>query len=101
MEAVLGDCRLVCPQGCADRVVMGYIFDTHRFLPTALRALKKDGGIIHYHFLSTEKGLIEEDMKASRIIAEEGFHVEDLETQRIKSYAPKMYHWVSDITINK
>jgi tRNA wybutosine-synthesizing protein 2 len=49
VETLHGDNRDVSPKGFADRVVMGYIFDMPSFIPTALDALKEDGGMVHYH----------------------------------------------------
>ncbi|MEM3567865.1 MAG: class I SAM-dependent methyltransferase family protein, partial [Thermoplasmata archaeon] len=46
---LLGDCREVAPVNVADRVLLGYLKDTHKFLPYALRCLKGGKGMLHYH----------------------------------------------------
>ena len=33
----------------ADRVIMGYVGTTHHYLGQAIKALKENGGILHYH----------------------------------------------------
>lgn len=100
VEPMLGDCRDVCPEGVADRVLMGYLFETERFLPTAIKALK-DRGTVHYHFNCTESKL---DMERERVLQIASAHSKEasvLETVKVKSYAPKMYHWVLDLQVIK
>ncbi len=46
---ICGDCSKVAPEGTADRVLMGYVRTTHHYLEPAIKALKKSGGILHYH----------------------------------------------------
>ena len=48
VEPVHGDCSEVTPIGEADRVIMGYVGTTNRYLKAGLLALRP-GGIIHYH----------------------------------------------------
>lgn len=94
----LGDCRETAPEKAADRVVMGYLRDTFRFLPTAFRTLR-DRGWIHYHEACP-------DMKADRLerhlrvaAKEAGCTVESLNRRRVKAYAPGVSHWVLDAHI--
>jgi tRNA wybutosine-synthesizing protein 2 len=100
VEPLLGDCREVCPEGVSDRVLMGYLFETNLFLPTAIKALK-DSGTIHYHFNCTESKLEKEKEKVLQIAMEHAKKISVLETIRVKSYAPKMYHWVLDLQVAK
>lgn len=100
VEPLLGDCREVSPVGVADRVIMGYLFDTERFLPTAVKALREKG-IIHYHMLSDRPRLEEKKTEALKIIEETGAAARALETVKVKSYAPKWYHWVLDIEVER
>jgi len=46
---VSGDCADVTPRGTADRVIMGYVGFTHHYLKQGIMAIKKSGGILHYH----------------------------------------------------
>ncbi len=98
VKAVLGDCREVSPKKIADRVVMGYLFDTRDYLPTALQALRKKG-VIHYHFLSTESRLSDHKDKVIKTALKESFNACVKKTVKVKSYAPKMYHWVFDLEV--
>jgi tRNA wybutosine-synthesizing protein 2 len=102
VEPLLGDFREVAPKNCADRVVMGYLKETSEFLPVACRALKKEGGIIHYHntcpaenfpnklFREVEKG-----------VEGSGFKVSFLKVFKVKSYAPGIYHTVLDCKLSR
>src|SRR4030042_4224625 len=49
IEVILGDCRTVVKKlgKISDRVIMGYLPDTKKFLDTAFSVLKEKGGIIH------------------------------------------------------
>jgi len=48
VEPILGDCAEVTPVGVADRVVMGMVRVTDRYLWKGIQALRP-GGILHYH----------------------------------------------------
>ncbi len=100
VEPLLGDCREVYPERAADRVLMGYLFETELFLPTAIKALK-ERGVVHYHFNCTQSKLESEKERVLKIAMEHAKEVLILETVRVKSYAPKMYHWVLDLQVIK
>ena len=59
VEPRLGDCAAVTPEGVADRVIMGYVGTTHHDQVNGIRALKPEGGILHYHETTPEKLLFE------------------------------------------
>jgi len=85
---VLGDCRkVVLPR--ADRVLMGFFPGTEGFLDTALKIVRK-GGRIHYHNIARSK---EEFLKP---VLEKGLKV--LGVRKVKSFAPRVWHWVADLT---
>ncbi|MCX8173284.1 MAG: class I SAM-dependent methyltransferase family protein [Thermoplasmata archaeon] len=93
---LLGDCREVAPANVADRVIMGYLKETDKFLPHALRCLKAGKGIIHYHDVVRAgqfPGEILERIKA-RIP-----RFEVLLVRVVKSYAPRMVHGVVDLRV--
>ncbi len=99
--AIEGDCREVCKklaaQGVrADRIIMGYIFGTHEFLPAALEISRK-GTVIHYHFL--ERHAEREIEKIAQIARERGMSIRIILLKKVKSYAPRVYHWVCDIEL--
>lgn len=95
IEPLLGNCRNLAPRGVADRVLMGYIGNTHHYLDVALGALKDEGGVVHYHESVPDK------LKFIRPVnrvkeAAEGREVRILHKRIIKKYSPGVYHVVVD-----
>jgi tRNA wybutosine-synthesizing protein 2 len=95
VEVLQGDCRDFSKilRNMADRIVMGYLFETEKFLPHALRIAKKRC-VIHLHRTAKEreiKGLKEKLGKKAKVVR----------ITRIKSYAPKIYHYVFDLKVTK
>lgn len=87
IEILQGDCRDFADllENTADRIVMGYIYDTEKFLPAALKIAKK-GAIIHFHKNIGENDKIEFPEK-----------VKVLRMRKVKSYAPRVWHVVYDL----
>jgi len=102
VETRKGDNRTVSPKNIADRVVMGYINETEKFLPIAMNCLHNHTGIIHYHNTFPEKTI---PNKAIKIVESEieknGCKVELLDYFHVKSYAPGISHYVFDIKIGE
>lgn len=97
IEPILGDCREVAPRNIADRVLMGYIGNTHEYLDVAMEVIKP-GGIIHYHESVPDK--LKFERPPGRIIeAANGRYVEILNKRIIKKYSPGVYHVVVDAII--
>ncbi len=96
---LFGDNRNVCPERVADRVIMGY-FDTLPFVPHALRSLR-DGGIIHYHDLARRRDAQDLVERVTKVITRWGFTAEVLERRVVKSYAPRVWHVVLDIDVER
>ena len=102
VEPLLGDCRMVVEerlQGVADRVIMGYLMGTVKALPQALKALRKAGGVIHFHELvrrGWERRFAEELLG---IIKLEGYEARLLGWRRVKSYSRTRNHIVLDILV--
>ncbi|MGC9059967.1 MAG: class I SAM-dependent methyltransferase [Thermoplasmata archaeon] len=93
---LLGDCREVAPENVADRVIMGYLKETHSFLPKARRCLKEGKGIIHYHDVARAEKFPDEMIERVR----EHLPAFEITGERVvKSYAPKMVHGVLDIKV--
>lgn len=100
VEPVLGDCAVVTPEGVADRVIMGYVGTTHHYLYKGIRALKSEGGILHYHETTPEKLLPDRPVNRIKEVAlQMGKNTEILEIRRIKKYAPGVWHVVVDAKI--
>jgi len=100
VKPLLGDCSTVAPRGVADRVVLGILHVTHRYLPLAVEVLKPGGGIIHYHE-SVPLGLrFERPIKRILGVAA-GRGVEILGKRVVKRYAPGVDHVVIDAKVGK
>lgn len=100
LEVREGDCREVAPVGVADRVLSGYFPHGHRFLPTALAALKPTGGLLHYHESAhasdpdTElRGYVESALSNTP------FEITNWTMHAVKSYSPKVIHAVVDVEV--
>lgn len=101
VETILGDCEKFTPPGVADRVVMGYVGATDRYLGTGVRALRP-GGILHYHQTIPSwqypRAIIEDVVD----VAEElDRSVEIKRCARVKKYSPGVVHAVVDACIGK
>ena len=95
---VLGDCVVELPKlgRIADRVIMGLLPSCKECLMDAMKVIKPNG-IIHYHGTAKDWKELFEDVKTAAEV--EGFEVELIRKVRVKSYAPKIYHWVLDCKI--
>jgi tRNA wybutosine-synthesizing protein 2 len=102
VEPIKGDNRKVAPRNVANRVIMGYIGNTKKFLPAAIKCLKNEIGIIHFHEKYPEKIFFDKAMKQiSRIIEKNNRIPKILNYKQVKSYAPGINHYVFDIGIEK
>lgn len=54
MKSILGDSKIIAPKINADRILMGYVKTTHKFLDSAIKTLNKEG-IFHYYETVPEK----------------------------------------------
>ncbi len=99
VEPLLGDCRDVAPDGVADRVLLGYLKDTHIFLPKALKTLRS-GGWVYYHEACPDAvaAHLVGHLKAAADL--EGVEVVDSTMRRVKTYAPGVSHWVLEALIS-
>jgi tRNA wybutosine-synthesizing protein 2 len=100
VEPILGDNRNFVDEGIADRIVMGYLEDTHLFLHKALEILKEKGGIIHYHEKCPNEILDKRPLEnVKKVIKEKGYELELLNQKNVKSYAPGVSHVVLDVMV--
>lgn len=94
--------RLVQQGIKADRVLMGYLPPPKEFLDSCFKIIKKNG-ILHYEDLITvgkEKTDIDRVLKDIREVANKfDFNVELLLAKKIKSYGPKIDHYVFDVKV--
>jgi tRNA wybutosine-synthesizing protein 2 len=97
---VLGDNRNFEYYGLADRIVMGYLDDTHKFIPKALSNLKTNGGIIHYHEKCPNEILSTRPVERIKSeVQKKGLEMEVLASRTVKSYAPGVSHVVLDVKV--
>lgn len=100
VEPLLGDNRETAPKDIADRVVMGYIDNTHMFLPVAINCLKNNTGIVHYHEVCPNELIPNHSLeKIRKTMEKNNKKVQMLKHTIIKSYAPGVSHVVIDIEI--
>lgn len=101
VKPTLGNCRDVAPRDVADRVLMGYIGNTHEYLDVAMDVLKT-GGTLHYHESVPDnikfKRPVERIIEAAKIAGRD--NVEILNARIIKPYSPGVYHVVVDARID-
>lgn len=99
VEPVLGDCARVTPVGVADRVVMGMVQVTDRYLQKGIQALRP-GGILHYHqtipSLMHPVQVVRDVTDAAKAL---GRRAEILQCVRVKKYSPGVIHSVVDARI--
>jgi tRNA wybutosine-synthesizing protein 2 len=82
VEPLQGDNRNIAPKDVADRVIMGYLEDTYRFLPTA--------------------SIPNRSLKFIQKVAKKYNRKSELLTcKNIKSYAPGISHVVLDVKIDE
>ena len=99
VEPVLGDCAKVTPEGVADRVVMGMVQVTDRYLLKGIRALRP-GGELHYHqtvpsWMYPQKAVCDIE-EGARLL---GRRSRILNCIRVKKYSPGVVHTVVDARI--
>ncbi|MFX0169149.1 MAG: class I SAM-dependent methyltransferase family protein [Candidatus Hodarchaeota archaeon] len=98
-----GDTSQLAPkiaQGQANRVLMGLIQGTTRYLKQGLSCVSPTG-ILHIHEISSKQDRGFEVFSMLQDIAHSmSRHVELLQTRAIKTYNPKLTHFVLDVQVN-
>ncbi len=106
---ILGDAseELRKLEGVADRVLMPLPEHAYSFLPLAVRALKRGGGVIHYYDVSAGKrggDLFKVPLERVRAIISSTFgslRMEVEDSRILRSVAPRKYHVVLDLRVAK
>jgi len=100
----LGDAAILAPQiaeGTADRVLMGLIQGTAKYLPQALTCLHA-GGILHVHEIGPRQDAIGATIQAIEGAAnDQGRRATLLATRTVKTYNPGWDHFVIDARIDE
>ncbi|MDR0768252.1 MAG: class I SAM-dependent methyltransferase family protein [Methanosarcinales archaeon] len=100
VEPIYGDAQISTPENIADRVLMGYVRTTHEYLEAGVKAIKKEGGMLHYHETVHEKDFPKRPIERILEAAEKcGRKAVILESRKIKKYSPGVYHVVIDVKI--
>jgi tRNA wybutosine-synthesizing protein 2 len=102
VKPLLGDNRDIAPKNIAHRVIMGYLDETHTYLPAALDCLHNHTGIIHYHDVSPSELVLQQPMKKiQKIVDSYERSITVLSYRKVKSYAPGVSHGVFDLMIGE
>ncbi|MDD4652460.1 MAG: class I SAM-dependent methyltransferase family protein [Methanothrix sp.] len=100
VQPVLGDCAKVTPEGAADRVVMGMVQVTDRYLQKGISALRP-GGILHYHQTIPSRMYPDAAIRDVTAAAEAlGYHADILGHVLVKKFSPGVVHAVVDARID-
>jgi tRNA G37 N-methylase Trm5 len=97
-------------RGVADRVLLGLIPSSRCAWGTALRVLKPAGGLLHVHYNVAEEEAArfgEEDLlpalralaAGEAALAAHGWAFALRHRERVKSYAPRVAHYVYDVEV--
>ena len=101
VQPVLGDCAKETPRAVADRVVMGMVQVTDRYLKKGIEALRS-GGILHYHQTIPSwqypDAAVKDVMKAAQLA---GCRATIERCIKVKKYSPGVVHAVVDARIDK
>jgi tRNA wybutosine-synthesizing protein 2 len=102
IEILQGDCRKFSKllENAADRIIMGYLFETEKFLSYALK-IAKSNAVIHFHRTVKEEEIDKFKEKLIKIGAKNKVKIKVLKVKRVKSYAPKIWHVVFDLKVTK
>ena len=97
---ILGDSAVEAPKlgKIADRVIMGLLPNCKEYLPYAVKSVKPNG-IIYYHGVAKEDECEKLFNDVKNIAEKEGYKVKLIKKTKVKSYAPKVYHFVLDCKI--
>jgi tRNA G37 N-methylase Trm5 len=101
VQAINGDCREIKIQRRADRIVMGYLHDTIAYLPYALDMLKEERGMIHMHLIGLYRDLEKYRNTINTVCNSRDLILDEVKIRKVKSYAPKIVHFVFDMSIKK
>ncbi len=103
VKAHFGDSAIIAPkisQGCADRVIMGLIQGTSRYIKQGISSLRP-GGIMHLHEVEPKDKIpasILSNLENSAGLLKREIAL--LETRIIKTYNPQLNHFVMDVQVN-
>ena len=99
-KAILGDNRISTPENVANHVLMGFFNIDNLQLEAGLKAIKRDGGIVHYHFIAYKGSVNEKIGYILNKIKSFGCRYNLQRVDKVKSYAPNVIHYVARISVS-
>ena len=104
VKPMLGDCREIVDRalaGKADRVVMNLPEKAEEYLPWACKALRAEGGVIHFYCFSEEPKAVEKAVERALAGVERGRRSvrEVLAKRRVKAVAPHQWQIGLDLLV--
>src|SRR3989344_6443766 len=84
----------------ADRIIMGWIFETEKFLPAALQIAGKKCAI-HFHRILHPSELPALKKKILRIAKKQKCKIKFSALREVKTYSPRQRHYVIDFQVQK
>lgn len=102
VDILKGDCRNFSDklENTADRIIMGYLFETEKFLPAALK-MARNSCTIHFHRNADTEKIEEIKGRIIEIAKDNGCEIQAIPVVKVKSYAPKVWHIVMDLKVKK
>jgi tRNA wybutosine-synthesizing protein 2 len=102
IEILQGDCRKFAGllEDISDRIIMGYLFNTEKFLPYALK-IAKANAFIHLHRTVKIEDIEKIKEKIVEIGKKNNCKIKIINMIKVKSYAPKIWHFVFDLKVIK
>lgn len=97
---------LPCWRRTADRVSLGLLPSSEKGWPLAAQALKARGGWLHVHDNVDDRAVdawvhkVVACFESEGRVAGLGWAVECLHVERVKSYAPRIGHYVADVLVS-
>lgn len=85
--------------GKFDRVVLGLLPQPWEGIETAIQSLKSTGGILHIHGVSSTEKPEEWEKEVIQRLSNFNRHIKQIQSLKIKSYAPHWDHRVLDIEV--
>lgn len=101
VEAYLADAREWAREhpGLADRVIMNLPHTAGEFLEDALRVLKPEGGILHYHCIEAQERLPMHLARLAGRARREGRVLRVLAQRDVRTYSPQEKHFAVDLEV--
>lgn len=85
--------------GVADRVITNLPHSAHAFAEEAMRVLKPEGGVWHYHCIQAEDGLGRHLAELASRAADAGRSLRAIGRRVVRAYSPRERHYAVDLAV--